>query len=242
MDYQGAVGISSSTYRLLVDGTQVVPAGTAIPSTLKVYGPTTFSEGQHTAEIIVVNKSLLYCPVVAVTQFEILPLPDSTTACTDCFTFRPDRNKRYWISAWVKEDPTSTQVQDYVNAKIILTFVGSSQSPLSLSPSGDIIDGWQRIATDFTVPANTTSIDIKLNNTTGSGAAYFDDIRIHPFNATMNSYVHDPETFWLTAELDDNNYATFYEYDKEGQLIRVKKETSKGIVTIKETRSSNPVK
>ena len=56
----------------------------------------------------------------------------------------------------------------------------------------------------------------------------------------MKSYVNDPETFWLTAELDDNNYATFYEYDKEGKLIRIKKETSRGIVTIKENRSSNP--
>jgi hypothetical protein len=40
------------------------------------------------------------------------------------------------------------------------------------------------------------------------------------------------------AELDENNYATFYEYDLEGGLIRVKKETEKGIFTIQETRSN----
>jgi hypothetical protein len=39
------------------------------------------------------------------------------------------------------------------------------------------------------------------------------------------------------AELDDRNYATFYEYDEEGTLVRVKKETEKGIYTIKESRS-----
>ena len=56
----------------------------------------------------------------------------------------------------------------------------------------------------------------------------------------MKSYVYDPITLWLTAELDDNNYATFYEYDQEGQLIRIKKETARGIMTIQESRSSNP--
>ena len=39
------------------------------------------------------------------------------------------------------------------------------------------------------------------------------------------------------AILDENNYATFFEYDDEGQLVRNKKETEKGIVTLKETRS-----
>jgi hypothetical protein len=40
------------------------------------------------------------------------------------------------------------------------------------------------------------------------------------------------------AELDENGFATFYEYDDEGSLIRVKKETERGVVTLKETRSS----
>jgi hypothetical protein len=42
------------------------------------------------------------------------------------------------------------------------------------------------------------------------------------------------------AELDENNYATFYEYDLEGGLVRVKKETEKGVYTIQETRSNSP--
>ena len=39
------------------------------------------------------------------------------------------------------------------------------------------------------------------------------------------------------AELDENNYATFYEYDLEGNLVRVKKETIEGIKTLQENRS-----
>jgi len=70
-------------------------------------------------------------------------------------------------------------------------------------------------------------------------SAYFDDIRIHPFNGNMKSFVYDPITQRLMAELDENNYATFYEYDKEGGLVRVKKETEKGVYTIQETRSKS---
>jgi hypothetical protein len=50
--------------------------------------------------------------------------------------------------------------------------------------------------------------------------------------------VYHPTNLRLLAGLDENNYASFYEYDDEGTLIRVKKETQKGIKTITETRSS----
>jgi hypothetical protein len=54
----------------------------------------------------------------------------------------------------------------------------------------------------------------------------------------MKSYIYDPVSLRLSAELDDNNYATFYEYDEEGTLVRTKAETQRGIQTIKETRSA----
>jgi hypothetical protein len=61
---------------------------------------------------------------------------------------------------------------------------------------------------------------------------------MHPFNANMKSFIYDPITLRLMAELDENNYTTFYNYDEEGQLIRVKKETIQGVKTIKETRAA----
>jgi hypothetical protein len=73
---------------------------------------------------------------------------------------------------------------------------------------------------------------------TSAAPVYFDDIRIVPFNANMKSFVYNPINLRLMAELDENNYATFYEYDDEGTLIRLKKETERGIKTIKETRSA----
>ena len=67
---------------------------------------------------------------------------------------------------------------------------------------------------------------------------YFDDIRITPFNSVFKSYVYDPGTYRLIADLDDNNFATFYNYDEEGILVQIKKETEKGIQTIKTTRQN----
>lgn len=202
--------------------------------------PITLPIGQHIVELKVTDRNTTTCPITQTLVFDVLPTePDS---CAYCFTFRPVPGKRYWASAWVKQDVPS-QVKTYPNIapsaiSLDLTYVGSA-STVSLYPSGDIIDGWQRIAGEFTVPASATEINIKLANAT-SLVTYFDDVRIHPFNASMKSYVTDPDTFWQTAELDENNYTTFYEYDKEGKLIRIKKETSKGIVTIQENRSSNP--
>ena len=51
----------------------------------------------------------------------------------------------------------------------------------------------------------------------------------------MKSYVYDVKNR-MTAELDENNYATFFDYDDQGNLIRVRKETEKGIITVNESR------
>lgn len=164
----------------------------------------------------------------------------SEDAC--CSNFSPEPGKEYWLSGWVQEE-VGTPVLSYSNkAYIELEFVGSGTVYKRFYPSEDIIEGWQRIIGEFIVPAGTTEIKIHMINENTSLNAYFDDIRIHPFNGSMKSYVYDPVTLLLTAELDDNNYATFYEYDKEGQLIRIKKETSRGIMTIQESKSGNPKK
>lgn len=192
--------------------------------------------GENT--IMLVGMSNKTCPDTMRYTINVKrPCVPGTVVCESCNTFRPEPGERYWVSAWVKETHPS-QVKTYDNTYLQLDFTGSSSSSVQFHPSGDLVEGWQRIVGSFTIPAGTQEMDINLMNE--GTDAYFDDIRIHPFNAGMKSYVYDPSTFWLTAELDDNNYATFYEYDKEGQLIRIKKETARGIMTIQESRSSNP--
>ena len=116
----------------------------------------------------------------------------------------------------------------------------NTSETITAHAAGAIIEGWQRIEKEFTIPVGATSISIALNNGLTDGkSTFFDDIRIHNVKGNMKSFVYDPETQRLMAELDENNYATFYEYDNEGGLVRVKKETHRGVYTIQETRSSN---
>jgi hypothetical protein len=150
--------------------------------------------------------------------------------------------QRFVLSVWAKENynPHTTPsfvVLDYphVGASISVNGANVLSSPVKKSA---IINGWQKLEYEFTVPANSVSgnITVTLNNTL-TYPVFYDDIRIHPFNSSMKSMVYDPYSLRLMAELDDRNYATFYEYDEEGTLVRVKKETEKGIYTIKESRS-----
>ncbi len=192
-------------------------------------------------------------PLVELTQCSnwntvMFYVPDAV--CDSCNSFKPKANERYWMSAWVKVgeeqvksyNPDGNTTGDIIDpleiedAYIEFFFTGPNTS-VYFFPTGEIIDGWQRVVGEFTIPDGTFDFELNLFADLTSDT-YFDDIRIHPFNGSMKSYVYDGETFWLTSELDDNNYATFYEYDQEGGLIRIKKETSRGIVTIQETKSS----
>lgn len=220
------------TYELFIDNNPVT-SGSGFPSSTSSFYQANLSPGQYQVELIYTyaGNADYSCQD---SYSDVIVVEDLDT-CENCNSFKPIPGKRYWISAWVKEN-LAQQVKTYDNAYLEVNFVGSSQPALQFSTTGDIIDDWQRIVSSFTIPIGTTDIEISLVND-GSVEAYFDDIRLHPFNASMKSYVYDPETLWLTAELDDNNYATFYEYDKEGKLIRIKKETARGIMTIQESRS-----
>jgi hypothetical protein len=156
--------------------------------------------------------------------------------CSDCIgSFAPIPGKKYLLSAWVKEDSVALTKTSYTYPQIVVSCPSVSFTLSAFTPSGRIIDGWQRIEQEFTIPANATDIHIEVKCTTGN--CFFDDIRVLPFDGSMKSYVYDPVNMRLTAELDERNYATFYEYDEEGKLVRVKKETEKGIMTIKENRN-----
>ncbi len=162
----------------------------------------------------------------------------------DCLGFfRPEAGERYVLSAWIKEVHSTPQaVESYDDAKIKVTFNGGGTSTITLSPTGKIVEGWQRVFVNFIIPSGTTEIIVNFDNTAAATApAYYDDIRLHPFDGNMVSYVYDPVTLKLVAELDANNYATFYIYDEEGKLVKVKKETVEGIKTIQEGRNSSAI-
>lgn len=182
----------------------------------------------------------------------VIPPTDGTASTQytmdqcDCIgEFSPIVGEKYVISTWVKETGASTPPEYYTNAEIKVELLNSGGTPISggtftFAPqAGDpMIEGWQRVYGEFEVLSGTAKIRVTYVNTTATGeVCYFDDTRIHPFDANMVTYVYDPVSFKRVAELDANNYATFYIYDEEGQLTAVKKETTAGIKTLREGRS-----
>lgn len=162
-------------------------------------------------------------------------------------SFMPESGK-YIVSGWVKEN-VDQQLITYSQSNLTISIANGSAALFyseTFKPSGSIIDGWQRIVGIIEIPAiipeNNPKLEIALNCTSTAADCYFDDIRFFPYNGNLKSFVYNEDTQKLMAELDENNYATFYEYDLEGGLVRVKKETEKGVYTIQETRSNSPKK
>jgi len=159
----------------------------------------------------------------------------------DCIpAFEPEASSSnavtYLLTFWAKQEFNNTSpIFDYtgINAAVKL---GATTLTVSTAKS-KIIEGWQRFECEFTIPASSSgTLNISLTNSASEKYVYVDDIRIMPKVAMAKCYVFDYKTQWLMAELDENHYATFYEYDEDGKLIRVKKETEKGIMTIQEGR------
>lgn len=174
-----------------------------------------------TVQIITQQGARLYCA--------------DEVKCSDCITsFSPSAGK-YVVSAWVKEDQAPAGTTSYTSPYIEISYTNSTQVNV-LVPQGVIIDGWQRIEGLIDIPSTATNMSIQLK--TNGADVFFDDIRFFPEDGSMMSYVYDPISLRLMAELDERNYATFYEYDEEGKLVRVKKETERGIMTIQENREN----
>ena len=146
----------------------------------------------------------------------------------------PIPSKKYVLTGWVKDgQPRNTAIQSLtVKINGITYDVNDFAGQPDVFSKVVVVEGWKRFEVVFNMPASGNF------NLQFSGNAHLDDIRLHPYNSQMKSYVYDNSSMRLMADLDANNFATFYEYNDEGVLIRVKKETEKGISTIKETRSS----
>jgi hypothetical protein len=182
----------------------------------------------------VFNKETVYCFNTSITTLKSI----HADAGVILPSFSPLAGKKLLFSAWVKESQ-DCKCTSYENNQITLAVTGSDGNRVTISakPAGAIIEGWQRYEQVINVPAGSKSIAVVLL-ATGTATVYYDDIRIHPYNANMKSFVYDARNLRMMAELDENNYATFFEYDDDATLTRVKKETERGVKTIKETRSA----
>jgi hypothetical protein len=204
------------------------------------------SKGSQSQPREIVPVSQLYPPSSNIGTVKAATIASDTTWCVKMNGPKPTRvtidrfsplaGTKVVVSAWVTQ-PRECITEKFENADITLSFNDTEETSFFLSPRGPLIDGWQRIEDTLTLPEGATTMTISLN-CSGNPGIFFDDIRFHPYNSNMKSFVYDPVNLRLMAELDENNYATFYEYDDDGTLIRVKKETQRGVKTIKETRSA----
>ena len=180
---------------------------------------------------------------------EEIIVEDCTTRCLESVTF--SRSKKYLLGAWVKKGScedlrtTYSSPNSYAVAEVEVFSTTTNQWSVlaSFHPSGSSIDGWKKVEGIFTIP-NSMDAQGKLRVSlrgyclNGDDKVYFDDLRIQPFDASMKTYVYDSGSLKLKAELDENNYATFYDYDQQGDLIRIKKETERGVKTLTEFRQN----
>jgi hypothetical protein len=148
--------------------------------------------------------------------------------------------KTYLISAWASAGDQIYNTPSIGDGIRIDLFAGhdNGDPDFIFIPQGSIIDGWQQINGTFRM--NVDGVIFLRFSSGNKSVAYFDDIRIHPVDGNMKSYVYDLDSYRLMAELDENNYSTFYEYDKAGNLAVTKKENERGIATIQEAVTNNP--
>ena len=134
--------------------------------------------------------------------------------------------KKYLFSCWVRkiECPTSGNLGD----DYLVSY--GNMAPIFIKEPK--VECWQRIEVEFTYNGSNT---FELKPFSGR-EFYVDDIRIIPADATCKTYVYSSQNYRLLAELDENHFATYYNYDEEGTLVQIKKETERGIMTVKTTR------
>ena len=149
---------------------------------------------------------------------------------------------KYVATVWAKVKNTDGTVADYDNAQVKVHVDGSELTNV-VEHRSNIIDGWQRIEVQFEIPgadysSSEGSLIIELEgDATASSEIYYDDFRVQPYNSEMVTYVIDPVSLRLWATLDSRNFATIYQYDEEGSLVRIIQETEKGKITVQENRA-----
>ena len=172
------------------------------------------------------------------TNTDINPIVNGEYVVNECMCIKPFEPTPgdYIVSVWVKEDNGLNKLT-YSNGAVKVNVGGSTIS--TFLPTGNIIDGWQRLEGTVTIPDNLVApyntVSVQLVNNSATENVYFDDFRIHPILAGMTTVVYDALTLLPLATHDGNNFTTFYNYDENYNQVRVRVETINGIQTVSES-------
>ncbi len=151
--------------------------------------------------------------------------------------------KSHYISFWIK---AKTNLNDYGTG--VFTFNITSKNGANVPTANTyvitkspVINGWQKFDIDVDIIrplVGPNKVEFSFSVPGGSLGFYIDDFRVQPKNSVMNTMVYDPKSTRMWASMDERNFATIFEYDTEGNLVRTKKESVNGIYTLNETRKA----
>lgn len=200
---------------------------------------TTYSQNYHLRDMAPGASSIVLSNEANHTGFYSLKANSATSfvfstgdaLANELGAFKFSTGKKYLIQLWAKS----------AMGTAITGTMFSATTPCitqNMEVKTGNIDGWYQLQAiiDLTSVCGSTLPTVSLQLPAN---VYIDDLRALPIKSNMKSFVYDPLNFKLVAQLDENHMATFFEYDQEGLLVRTKKETSNGVVTISESRKSN---
>lgn len=179
-------------------------------------------DGDFTLDSTVAHTGLYSLHVTGATSVTVTPhVQTSPLAFSNLFDFNLDAttDQRYTCEVWVKKSGGGT---------ISTPFVSIGGTPANMTAVSNAIDGWTLYRSHLKVSNN---VDVAINFPAGQ---YYDDLRVYPSAGNIKAYVYHPFKSYLMAVLNEQNYATYYEYNTRNQLVRLKKETEKGIITMTE--------
>ncbi len=150
--------------------------------------------------------------------------------------------RTYMAKVWVHKNSPSTAA---LNIQLTGT-TGSGQTPLSVTKtiarsdaSNITVGDWVLMSTEIEVPQDfnvtgTHNMSVYLTNPGAASNAYFDDLSFHPKDAVITGNVYNEKTGLLIAQLDNENFATLYNYDNAGRIVTTYKEYAGGTKKVTE--------
>ena len=174
---------------------------------------------------------------VAHTGSRALAVHKTTTFQQSRLKLPPGRNVlSAWVSRWNADVPTFSSPASALGEDRRGIAVDVSGVKALFEPTGPVIDGWQRVEGEFYVPSVTATLSLSVQPGP-DGVLYVDDIRVHPRDALMQTFVYEPRLKQLIARHDENNMAMRWQYDQAGQLRMSERETERGWRTVTEQMS-----
>ena len=148
--------------------------------------------------------------------------------------------RTYVAKVWVHRlSPPTAALSIQINGTATGAY-SDTKTVMRNNPANVTVGDWVLMSVELAVPANfntaaTHQMLVSLSNNGSAGKAYFDDFAFHPKDAVMTGNVYHEKTGALVAQLDNDNFATFYTYDNAMRLTSASKEYSGGIKKVTES-------